>query len=497
MATTVAIRPGRGRCAVAAAAIPAGTVLPAFSGIPYAACLLVSQWPLRCAACFKQRADTAAVDAAPASLLRCSRCRCARYCNAECQRADWPQHKRECPVTQQLQAQCEDVVACAEVLTAGRCLWRRRGEPVGGSSSAAAEEFDALAPGFGVDEGDEGLTQLALSLAGLVPPGTRARDLATLFAKFRCNNFGVQDTLKMDLVGAACHPRAAILNHSCAPNCALLYRGKAVEVRTLRDVARGEELCHSYTNLCRTTSERQQVLRDVYGFHCDCRRCVDDVVLTDGGRRVDDVMRGMWDNHDASGRKAVGRVRELAAEAAEIDDSDDSDHAEALERRRRKRALIFEALELVRGVCLPGSMMRYPLESAALDDLLALTQQQLGNVVVGGGENDKAARECCANVVKFQEMVFSHVPFHPLLSLQRATLADLHESCGDRRAAVATLRLCLHALRVTHGPGVDLYDQTTARLAELTQGLAVMGEEEAEVVVVEQAEAVVVVEKHD
>ncbi len=421
------------------------------------------------------------------SLLRCSRCCSARYCNAECQRADWQQHKRECPLIQPLQARCEDAVACAEVLTAGRCLWRRRGEPTG---SPAAEEFDALAPGFGVDDGDEGLAQLALSLAGLVPPGTRARDLAALFAKFRCNSFGVQaNTREMDLVGAACHPRAALLNHSCAPNCVLVYRGKAVEVRTLRDVAQGEELCHSYTNLCRTTSVRRQVLRDSYGFHCDCRRCVDDVLL-DGGRYVDEVMRGVWDNHDASAVAAIDRVRKLAAEAGDINDSDGGDHEEAVECRRRKRALIFEALQLVRGVCLPGSMMRYPLESAALDDLLAIIQHQRGSRGRGGGggggDDDEAARECCTHVVAFQEMALSHVPFHPLLSSQRVTLAELQESCGDRRAAAATLRRCMHALRVTHGPGIDLYDQTASKLAELTEGLEgeegdVVEEEEQEV----------------
>ena len=42
-----------------------------------------------CAGCGKAAAATA-------SLLRCSRCRAAQYCDKDCQRQHWPQHKREC-----------------------------------------------------------------------------------------------------------------------------------------------------------------------------------------------------------------------------------------------------------------------------------------------------------------------------------------------------------------------------------------------------------------
>ena len=77
------------------------------------------------------------------------------------------------------------------------------------------------------------------------------------------------------------------------------------------------------------------------------------------------------------------------------------------------------------------------------------------------------ARECCRNAVQFLEAALSHCPRHPLLALQRFTLADLHEACGDVRAALATMQACAQALETTHGRGDELRQQAMARVEEL------------------------------
>ena len=41
----------------------------------------------------------------------------------------------------------------------------------------------------------------------------------------------------------------------------------------LRDIQPGEELCHSYTDLCTPTRLRQAALQNKYGFECGCERC--------------------------------------------------------------------------------------------------------------------------------------------------------------------------------------------------------------------------------
>jgi SET and MYND domain-containing protein len=418
---SVETRSGRGRCAVAAAELPAGTVLAQFSGRPYAACLLREEWPRRCACCFKVAAETR-------PLLRCSRCKLMRYCNAACQAADWPLHKHECAAMPRLADVAE--AAAADLLLAGRCLWRRHDEPCG----AAAQAFDELASAPVVDS-DAALGAKAVSL-GLVPPSATATHVAELVASFRANNFGVLDSL-LAVVGAACHPSAALLNHSCAPNCVLHYAGTRLEVRTMSAVAAGEELCHSYVDLCSPTPERREKLRAAYGFRCGCRRCEDGLVHE--GRRVDELMRGEADGASAA---ELEPPRALLRRAA------------AEEDLAREAALVNQALAVLRRRCDPCSLTRYQAEGTGLG--LALAQGEV-----------EAARECCQNAVCFLEAALSHCPRHPLLALQRFTLADLHEACGDACAAAAAMEACAQALEVTHGRGDELCQRALARLDEL------------------------------
>ena len=111
-------RPGRGRCAVAAKDLQAGCVISRFSGQPYASCPLPSERERRCAGCL-QAAE------ADAKLLRCGKCKWARYCSRACQQKDWPLHKRECAglATDPLRSLPD--APLSDVLLAGRCLWRR------------------------------------------------------------------------------------------------------------------------------------------------------------------------------------------------------------------------------------------------------------------------------------------------------------------------------------------------------------------------------------
>lgn len=77
------------------------------------------------------------------------------------------------------------------------------------------------------------------------------------------------------------YPMASFFNHDCLPNaCRFDYVDSASDVsntditfRVIHDLPAGREICISYFPVNFKYSERQQRLKEDYGFVCDCDRC--------------------------------------------------------------------------------------------------------------------------------------------------------------------------------------------------------------------------------
>ena len=438
-------RAGRGRCAVASAPLEAGTVVSRFSGAPYACCPLPSERERWCAHCF------GSAPPAPATLMRCSKCKWVRYCSRACQTGDWARHKRECPTLNAHGAQLHSLADApvTDLILLGRCLWRRH--EAADAPSAEDVAFDALEAGE-VGESDRALASFAVELPGLLPKaagGTAATAAAAarLLTCFRVNNFGVTNDLH-SIIGAGCYPPAAILNHSCAPNCVLYFEGGRLDVRTCRAIAAGEELCHSYVELCQPTVLRREAIRTRYGFECKCARCSDGLCAS--GQDVDAAMGaahpsigsgGDGGECDSAVAERMARAEALLARAA------------AEEDEQTELALCREAVAIRREYCHRWSSLRYQAEGRCLSVALAC------------GENEEAL-VCCRALVDFLEAALSHVPCHPILSLQRFTLCDLELHCGDQASALRQMQACAEAMEISHGEASSMRQAACERFAE-------------------------------
>jgi SET and MYND domain-containing protein len=102
--------------------------------------------------------------------------------------------------------------------------------------------------------------------------------LLSSLCRSSCNNFTIYDS-ELFPVAVGIFPSLSILNHSCMPNAVLMYRGCAVEVRALREIEEGDEICHSYVDSALPYSKRQMLLFERYFFSCKCARC-----LTEGSK---------------------------------------------------------------------------------------------------------------------------------------------------------------------------------------------------------------------
>jgi hypothetical protein len=77
-------------------------------------------------------------------------------------------------------------------------------------------------------------------------------------------------------VGSGHYPTIARMNHSCDPNVEWKFvNGTAeVELVALRPISQGEELFISYIDQTMDVSHRREKLRSLYGFLCECWRCI-------------------------------------------------------------------------------------------------------------------------------------------------------------------------------------------------------------------------------
>ena len=202
---------------------------------PFSWLLRVAYWERMCATCFRTSAN------AP-SLLRCSGCKNLRYCSKLCQRNDWRSHKIVCPQISSILASNKFSDA-DEILLLVQSLFDLKfklelccsteGRVVCGSS-----HFHSMSD-YGADneiitESDRRIISTVNELSGY-----SAIEVSKALRLFRANNFGITDSL-LNCVGMGVYPHAAILNHSCSPNCILRFtftsKGPILKVRAVHIV---------------------------------------------------------------------------------------------------------------------------------------------------------------------------------------------------------------------------------------------------------------------
>lgn len=85
----------------------------------------------------------------------------------------------------------------------------------------------------------------------------------------------MHDHAKVAVIATALFPRIAILNHSCDPNIRNIFNGNVLTIKATRSISSSEEVFNGYCSSYKLlgTTKRRQLLKEQYGFDCDCSMC--------------------------------------------------------------------------------------------------------------------------------------------------------------------------------------------------------------------------------
>ncbi|KAL8730618.1 MAG: hypothetical protein Q9166_003931 [cf. Caloplaca sp. 2 TL-2023] len=115
-------------------------------------------------------------------------------------------------------------------------------------------------------------------------------------------------------LGTCLSTSAALLNHSCNPNCMFIFSGASLSIRSLHPIPAGNELTISYVDVTAPSHRRQEELRPMYYFDCTCEYCVSK--LTCGQPDVPVALKDGLPSTEILHREAEGkRLKALAEDA--------------------------------------------------------------------------------------------------------------------------------------------------------------------------------------
>lgn len=347
----------------------------------------------------------------------CSRCQRAFYCSQKCQKQDWKQHKQVCKAGLQLMP---DTLMLLQVI---HQLSKKNAE-----TDQKRDTFLDLVSHL-QDLSSKTVAELKGTIANAKDSEFQLDEVEAMahLAKFRCNNFVVYNP-ELISVAEGTYPYASLLNHSCTPNCIVLFKGRTLHLRAIADIEPNKELFISYCDPIQALESRKDILKDKYHFECVCDKCL---------------------------RNLVG------ISSVHVDHSIVNKEVLAFYNKCYKlNSIKYESERYILLQKLPSS--RFDVKQ------LAIMSKELETRI----ENGDWKRACDTVPWTVTVYICHYVPFHPLICLQLYLAAKCFWNNGSAREAHEYIRMAISTFEVAYGTEFfELLNDMTTLSAYIVQEL--------------------------
>ncbi|VDN04075.1 unnamed protein product [Thelazia callipaeda] len=206
-------------------------------------------------------------------LKRCSGCKFSHYCGLNCQKKDWPIHKKECSYLSRV----APLVPGSIPRLIGRIITTLKQN--GDKPSFNGRSFASLtthAEDFKRDKKERSAFESIVHVIRhyFLPNQMPSKsELFDIFCKIVVNAFKITDSCLQE-IGTGLYLGLSVLDHSCKPDAFVIFNGTKAALRSLRsNTEYSDKLRISYIDISFPKCERQKNLESHYRFTCDCEVC--------------------------------------------------------------------------------------------------------------------------------------------------------------------------------------------------------------------------------
>jgi len=210
-------------------------------------------------------------------LKRCASCQVVYYCNRDCQKAGWAEHKAECKYL----TRCRPRVPTDTVRLLCRILLKLEKADLGDVTLPDGRTrgfFDLMAHEDEI-KGSPGRVEAFRCFVQIMKECLGNSLDASLVWQIYCrvliNSVEITNAFQ-DSLGTGLYIGFSAVDHSCRPNSNAVFKGRTVELRALDAGVTFASARVSYLSEILPTAARQRILQDQYYFTCNCAYCSTD-----------------------------------------------------------------------------------------------------------------------------------------------------------------------------------------------------------------------------